>query len=266
MLALRGAVSRFFAADGFFLGAGLAFFGLITLIPLVLLGVSSLGFVLTGEDAANEVIGQLARNFPVYRREVRAVLLGIIETRAQTGVLGTIILIVFSTPLLSSSRLVMHRLLGIKMPSSFVRNLFVDSGMVLLLSVLLFGATAATWFYAWFQTFVLEPANLASRWMNAANVSFSMALSTAMLYLGYRYVPRRGIRTSAALSGAIVASILWEIAKQLFAIYIRKVGVYDQIYGPLGVLIAFVMFVYYSAVVFVFGGAWVAAIDGRRRR
>lgn len=265
MFVLRGAVSRFFAADGFFLGAGLAFFGLITIIPLVLLGVSTLGFVLTSEDAANEVINQLARNFPVYRREMRRVLHGIVDTRALTGLLGTVILIVFSTPLLSSSRLVMHRLLGIKMPSSFLRNLFTDSGMVLLLAVLLFGATAATWFYAWFETFVLEPANLASGWMNAANIGFSTALSTVMLYVGYRYVPRRHIRGSAALSGAIVASILWEVAKQLFALYIRNVGVYDQIYGPLGVLIAFVMFVYYSAVVFVFGGAWVAAIDGRRR-
>jgi uncharacterized BrkB/YihY/UPF0761 family membrane protein len=43
------------------------------------------------------------------------------------------------------------------------------------------------------------------------------------------------------------------------------VGVYDQIYGPLGALVAFVMFVYYTAVVFVFCGAFVAARDARQR-
>jgi uncharacterized BrkB/YihY/UPF0761 family membrane protein len=43
------------------------------------------------------------------------------------------------------------------------------------------------------------------------------------------------------------------------------VGFYDQIHGPLAVLFAFVMFVYYSAVVFVFSAAWVAALDARRR-
>jgi membrane protein len=73
------------------------------------------------------------------------------------------------------------------------------------------------------------------------------------------------VRHGAVLAGAIVAAVLWEIAKQLFSLYIRKVGVYDQIYGPLGVLVAFVMFVYYSAVVFVFGGAYVATLDARRR-
>jgi uncharacterized BrkB/YihY/UPF0761 family membrane protein len=59
--------------------------------------------------------------------------------------------------------------------------------------------------------------------------------------------------------------VLWEIAKQLFRLYILRVGIYDQIYGPLSVLFAFVMFVYYSAVVFVLGAAYVASLEGRRR-
>jgi len=41
--------------------------------------------------------------------------------------------------------------------------------------------------------------------------------------------------------------------------------VYDQIYGPLGVLVAFVMFTYYSAIVFVFAAAYAAERDARRR-
>jgi membrane protein len=265
MFVLRGAWQRFFTADGFFLGAGLAFFTLITIIPLVLLGIATLGFVLTSEEAANEVISQLTRNFPVYRREVRSALMRIVETRAATGVLGTVILVVFASPLFSASRLVLHRLLGIKAPASYVRNFLTDSGMVLLLGLLLFGATLATWFYQTLEFFVLEPSNLSTRWINAANLAFSVALSTVMLYLGYRFVPRRRPRSGSALTGAIVASLLWEVAKQLFAFYIRKVGVYDQIYGPLGVLVAFVMFVYYTAVVFVFGGAYVAALESRRR-
>src|SRR6266851_3384721 len=36
---VRGAYARFFAADGFFVAAGLAFFFLVTMIPLVMLGL-----------------------------------------------------------------------------------------------------------------------------------------------------------------------------------------------------------------------------------
>ena len=51
----RGALSRFLAADGFFMSAGLAFFFLVSLIPILLLGVSLVGFVLSGEEAARQV-------------------------------------------------------------------------------------------------------------------------------------------------------------------------------------------------------------------
>ncbi len=265
MLAVRGAFARFFAESGFFLAAGLAFFFLVCVIPLTLLGVATVGFVLSGEQAGREVVGQLARNFPVYRREIAAVLLRIIQTRTMSGIAGTIVLIFFSTPLFGASRLVLHRMLGVRTPGKYLHNILRDAGMVLLLTVLLFAASSVTWLFQWFQEFVLDPFLLDRRWIYATTVMFSLALSAVMFYFAYRYVPRRRPRLGAAITGAVLASLLWEVAKQLFRLYIRKVGLYDQIYGPFGVLIAFVMFVYYSAIVFTFGAAYVAALDSRRR-
>jgi len=266
---LRGAVSRFFAADGFFLAAGLSFFFLVCMIPLVLLGVSTVGFVLSTEEAGREVVGQLTRNFPVYKREISRVLLAIVNARTVSGLLGTVILVFFSTPLFSASRLALHRVLGIRIAGGFFRNLARDTAMVLLLGVLLFAASTVTWVFQWFRELLLElvfePVRASPRWIETMTTGLSIVLSTIMFYLAYRFVPRRRVRGSAAFAGAVLASLLWEIAKQLFRLYIRSVGLYDQIYGPLGVLVAFVMFVYYSAIVFVFGGAYVAALDSRRR-
>jgi membrane protein len=262
---LRGAVTRYYAADGFFMAAGLAFFFVVTLIPIVLLAVSTLGFVLSSEQAASEVVGQLTRNIPVYRGEVQAVLLRIIETRRLSGVLGTLTLVVFATPLFTASRLVLHRLMGVRGGGNFIRNLVVDIGMVLLLGVLLFLTSLVSWIHQWFERFVLYPNGVPPQWIQLVALGLSLSVSTAMFYLGYRYVPRRRMRPGPALGGAVLASVMWEVAKQLFRFYIRRVGVYDQIYGPLGVLVAFVMFGYYSAVVFVFGGAYAATRDARHR-
>jgi membrane protein len=262
---LRGAVSRFLANDGFFLAAGLSFFFLVCMIPLVLIGVSMVGFVLSSEQAADAVVGQLARNFPVYRREISRALLRIVQTRRASGLVGTGVLVFFSTPLLSACRLVLHRMLGVRAARAFFRNLFVDGLTVLLLGVLLFVGTIVIWTVDWVRAFVLEPARVSGRWSDAAQLGASLVVAIWMFYLGYRFIPQRRTRRAAALAGAILAAVLWEIAKQLFRMYIRKVGVYDQIYGPLGVLVAFVMFVYYSALVFVFGSAFVAAVESRRR-
>jgi len=259
-----GAVRRFVAADGFFLSAGLAFFFLICVIPVLLLGVSLFGFVLSTERAAREVVGQLTQYFPVYQRQINRALVRIVEARTRSGLVGTGVLVLCATPLLRASRLVLHRLLGVKGGGSFLRNLLADAGMVLVLSALLFAASATTWSYHWFQTFALETLPVGARWFDALSVGLSLGLSGVMFYLAYRFVPQRRVRAQAALLGAILGSLLWEVAKQLFRLYILRVGLYDQIYGPLGILVAFVMFAYYSAVVFVFAGAFVAALDARR--
>jgi membrane protein len=262
---LRGAFSRFFAESGFFLAAGLAFFFLVCVVPLLLLAVSMLGFVLSSESAAQDVVSQLTRNFPVYRREITSTILRIVETRAVSGIAGMAMLIFFSTPLFGATRLVLHRMLGVRTGGGYVSNLLLDSGMVLVLTILLFASISVTWLYQWFQEFILRPRHLATEWAYGITMTFSVMLSTIMFYFGYHYVPRRRPRVWAALIGGLLAALLWEVAKQLFRLYIRNVGVYDQIYGPLGVLVAFVMFVYYSAIVFVFGGAYVASLDSRRR-
>ena len=261
--ALRSAAARFYAVDGLFLAAGLAFSFLICMIPLVLLSVSTVGFVLSGEQAAHEVVGQLARNFPVYRREITRTLLAIVETRRISGIVGTVILILFSTQLFSAARLVVHRVLGIR-GGSFLGNLARDALMVAVLSAFLFVGSAASWIVEWLQIFILEPAQVSIGWIEAAWVGLSLGLSTMMLYLGYRHLPRRRIRPHAALAGALLASVLWEVAKRVFRLYVRSVAVYGQMYGPLGVLVAFAMFVYYTCVVFVLGACYVAAIEARR--
>jgi membrane protein len=261
---LRSAVTRFYAADGLFLASGLAFAVLICLIPLVLLGVSAVGFVLSGEQAAHEVVNQLARNFPVYRGEISRTLLAIVETRRVSGLLGTVTMIVFASQLFGAARLVMHRVLGVR-TGSFLGNFARDAVMVLVLSVLLFLATVATWLVEWVQAYLLAPARMSREGTQMIWLGVSLGVSTLMLYVGYRYLPRRRVRAGAALAGAVLASVLWEVAKRLFRLYVRNVAVYGQIYGPFGVLIAFVMFVYYTCVVFVLGACYVASVDARRK-
>ena len=261
---VRGAFSRFFAENGLFLAAGLAFFFLVTMIPLVLLSVAIVGFVLTSEQAGREIVSQLTRNFPVYRDDISRAIFRIVQTRATSGVVGTVVLVLFSTPLFSASRFVLHKMLGLKVGRGFFRGMLVDASMVVTLGLVLFGVTAVTWAFYWLQLFVLIPANVPRSWLAATSLGFSLLTSMLMFYLGYRFVPMRRMRRGPAFAGAILATLLWEIAKQLFRLYIRHFGVYDQIYGPLGVLVAFVMFTYYSAIVFVFGGAYAASLDSAR--
>jgi membrane protein len=78
-------------------------------------------------------------------------------------------------------------------------------------------------------------------------------------------VPVQRIPWSCLVAGTVTAAVLWEIAKQLFRLYIERVGIYSAVYGSLGVTIAMIMWVYYSAVVFVIGAIVIRVLEERRR-
>lgn len=262
---LRGAFARFFARQGFFLAAGLSFYFLICLIPLLFLAVSVIGFVLSREAAAAAVVEQVTRNFPVYRGEITRALLRMVATRTLSGVLGTLILIVFSTQLFSAIRLILGRVFGSRGAVGYLHGLLLDTMLVFAIGPLFVASIIATDLFGWLKTFLATQGQMPGAWLRYLSVVFGVLLSTAMFYLIYRFFPGRRTRRDAAAAGALLAGGLWEVAKQLFRVYIRGFGVYDQIYGPLGVLVAFVMFVYYTMIVFVLGAAYVAALETRRR-
>ncbi len=263
---LRHAFSGFFSHQGFFLAAGLSFYVLICLIPLLFLIVSLAGFILSSETASRQIVNQLAPIMPVYRNEIARTLIRIADTRTLSGILGTVILILFSTQLFAATRLVLNRILGVR-GRSFWRGMLFDIAMILVLGILLLATIAATAVLGWFKTFVFRPAGVPGQWVEWMSVGLGLASATAMFFVIYRFFPYRRIFWGPAVAGALLASVLWEVAKQLFRLYIVTVGLYDQIYGPLGVLVAFVMFVYYSAIVFVLGAEYVGALErGRHAR
>src|SRR5262249_61024066 len=104
---------------------------------------------------------------------------------------------------------------------------------------------------------------MAFRW---AGLVLTFLLDPALLVVISRFVPNRRIRWSSVLVGGLATAVLWESAKQAFRWYIQKVGVYSAVYGSLGVTIALMMWVYYSAIVFIIVAALIRSLDEHRSR
>jgi membrane protein len=74
-----------------------------------------------------------------------------------------------------------------------------------------------------------------------------------MFYLLYKFMPNRKIQTKIAFFGALSAGFLWELAKQGFRLYFFNVVDLNKFYGSFGLLLALVLWVYYSCIVFILG-------------
>lgn len=260
--AFRLALTGFFAHQGFFLSAGLAFYFLICAVPLLFLVVSLTGFILSRETAAAQIIAQLGQVVPVYREEITRALHRIVAARALTGILGTVILVLFSTQLFAAIRLVLNRILRVR-GQGFLYGMAMDIGMIFLIGPLFLATLGVTDLFVWLKAVTFGHIRVSRPLVELMGIGLGLLFSTVMFFIIYRLLPSVAVPIRGALGGAFLAGALWEVAKQLFRLYIIQVGVYDRIYGPLGALVAFVMFVYYSACVFVLGAEHVRILEER---
>ena len=108
IVAFWDALKGFRHDNGLFLAAGVSFYFLVCLVPMLFLFVSVMGYILTSEAATSAVLSQLSQIVPVYKKELAETLMGLIATRKTSGVIGTVVLLFFSTQLFACLRMVMN--------------------------------------------------------------------------------------------------------------------------------------------------------------
>jgi membrane protein len=83
------------------------------------------------------------------------------------------------------------------------------------------------------------------------------AMAFAAITCLYRFVPKKRPEWRHAAIGGMFLALLWEVAKHLFGSYVRHLSIYGRMYGSLLELVLFLLWVYYSAALFLFGAALV---------
>ena len=105
-------------------------------------------------------------------------------------------------------------------------------------------------------------------WPRAAHTSRASvspaSVSAIAFYLLYRYVPHGEVRRSHAAVGALLACLLFEVAKELFAVYVANVPGYNVLYGAFVAIPFFLIWIYLSWVVVLLGAELTAALGSWR--
>ncbi|HEX9899256.1 MAG TPA: YhjD/YihY/BrkB family envelope integrity protein, partial [Candidatus Methylomirabilis sp.] len=71
----------------------------------------------------------------------------------------------------------------------------------------------------------------------------------------------RDIRWPAAMAGATIAAILWHQVKVLFNWYLTHYARHSLFYGILGGFIGLVLWLFYTAIILLFGGLLSDVLD-----
>ncbi|MDP4031310.1 MAG: YihY/virulence factor BrkB family protein [Pseudorhodobacter sp.] len=98
--------------------------------------------------------------------------------------------------------------------------------------------------------------------LELANISLGLLLVVVGLALAYRFGPNRQQRHKPRLltRGLFTAVVLWALASRGFVLYLANFSSYNQVYGSIGAVVAFLMWLYLSAYAVLLG----AAVDADR--
>jgi membrane protein len=89
-------------------------------------------------------------------------------------------------------------------------------------------------------------------------------LATVVICLGllYRFGPsRRDARWRWVTWGSVIAALLWIAASMLFSLYVTTFDSYNRLYGSLGAVVGFMIWLWISAVVVLLGGKLNAEME-----
>ncbi len=81
----------------------------------------------------------------------------------------------------------------------------------------------------------------------------SVAITALLLLLAYTIIPNTRVHIRTGVVGALVAAVLWELAKWGFRQYLSFSVSYKNLYGPMALLPLFMLWVYLTWLIILFG-------------
>jgi membrane protein len=141
----------------------------------------------------------------------------------------------------------------------FVLSKLRDLGMVLMVLLLFLANTAVTTGYSIlraasaFSGVVGEVIQTFEGWLGEV---LGILFLIALFFVLYRHAALRRVHWQAALVASSFAAVAFELAKRLFALYLTRIGTPGSASAgtAVGPIVVFVIWVYYSAFVFLLGG------------
>ena len=250
--------------------AAIAYYALLSLFPFLLLVISMLGSVTANDADRLTVLTFIFRYFPTQLDFVATQLDAFRQTRVQVGVAGSVALIWASLGVFGAITSAVNEAWGVEKQRSFLKHrmvsflMLVVAGSFMLVALMLVGfveVVQARWFGGMVARF---------QWMEAAEtLTFRYSATILLIFavgLVFYFIPNAKTRFRDVSVGAVLTGILWRVAFDGFAWYIATNSRMTMINGSIAAVVVFLLWIYVSSVILIYGVEFTASYARLRRR
>jgi membrane protein len=266
------AVKNWFDDNASALGAALAFYCAFSLAPLLVLLITLASHIVGPEVAYSYVGNQLTSLFGGATADV------LIEAtrHAESGdgviaaVISGVTLLIGATTVFAALESALDLIWGSQAKAitglkGFIHSRLLSFGFILAIGFLLLVSLTLSTALAALHTSLMARFQ---GWVIAASVidlALTTLLSATLFAFAYRYMPATRLAWRTVALGALVTALLFQLGRWAIGLYLSN-STQPSAFGAAASFVALLLWLYYSAQIFLFGAEFTACLAGLRTR
>lgn len=260
-------VKRLLESQDLTYASSIAYYALLSLFPFLLLAFSVLGVVASDAPDRRMVADLILRYFPRQFAFLTSQLDAMRSAPLSLGAAGTAGLIWAALGVFGAIRNAVNLAWGIKPRAGFVGHrvqafVMLLTSMGLLAGVVLVASARTIVGTSWFASVLQQVPGLplAAEILTSVTIRFATSILLVIVVgLVLYFVPETKVRVRDIVPGAILTSLLWQANLRAFAWYASDISRYTQIHGSIAGVVVFLIWIYASAVILLYGVEVTAA-------
>lgn len=264
------AVGHWLSDQASTIGAALAFYCAFSLAPLLVILLTIAGWLVGMEVAYGHLETQLTALFGA--GTAHSLLMAMKASQSVQGVFATLVsivtLFVGATTVFSALESALEQIWGVRamVPSGlrgWVRSRILSFGLVLAFGFLLLISLTLSTGLAALRGFIMQRFSGLVVLVGVLNFVFSIGMATGLIALIYRYMPVKRLPWRQVCWGALITALLFEFGRWLIGLYLGK-STQVSAFGAAASLAALLLWLYYSAQIFLLGAELTVCMAGIR--
>jgi membrane protein len=256
---LKETVLAFIDDEGLSRGAAIAFYTVTSIAPVLLIVIAIAGLVFGRDAAENAVIEQLSGLMGQQTAEVLQAAVANAASKTSgiwATIIGIVTLIVTASGVFGEMQTALNVIWKAELKGTTVSRLIraraASLGLVVVLGFLLMVSLVVSTGLTAFGDYLNGLLPFGKIILTVLNGVFSILLISFLFAAIYKVLPDRNLEWRDVAVGAVATAILFTIGKSLISWYIGSSAVASS-FGAAGALIVLLLWVYYSAQIFLLG-------------
>jgi membrane protein len=269
---LWDALNGMFEDDAFPLAGALAYYSLLSMAPLLLVAVALAGLFFADGQVQMQLIEQMRR---LTGEEGAALTQTVIENtgseaRSQWSlVIGSLLTLLGASTVFGQLQYALNRVWRVKaapraeLIMNFLKHRILSFALVLSVGFLLMVSLVISAVLGTLHTYLDARLEEAAFFWSGLDMVISFSLATALIAMMFKYLPDAEIEWRDTWLGALITAALFIVGKQVIGLYLGQTTVASS-FGAAASVVIFMLWVYYAALILLFGAEVTQAVATRR--